>query len=66
MDSNGEVYDNSALFTKGLLLNAEMSLRDLILESGDCTAVKKFDAMQMIRMTLNKQYEKPIADRKLN
>ena len=66
MDSNGEVYDNSALFTKGLLLNAETSLRDLILESGDSTAVKKFDAMQMIRTTLNKQYEKPIAERRLN
>ena len=66
MDSNGEVYDNSALFTKGLLLNAETSLRDLILESGDSAAVKQFDAMQMIRMTLSKQYEKPIADRTLN
>ena len=62
----GEVYDNSALFAKGLLLNAETSLRDLILESGDSAAVKQFDTMQMIRMTLNKQYEKPIADRKLN
>ena len=62
----GEVYDNSALFTKGLLLNAETSLRDLILESGDSAAVKQFDAMQMIRMTLNKQYEKPIAERRLN
>ena len=65
-DLMGEVYDNSALFTKGLLLNAETSLRDLILESGDSAAVKQFDTMQMIRMTLNKQYEKPIADRKLN
>ena len=62
----GEVYDNSALFTKGLLLNAETSLRDLILESGDSAAVKQFDAMQMIRTTLNKQYEKPIAERRLN
>ena len=66
MDSSGEVYDNSALFAKGLLLNAETSLRDLILESGDSAAVKQFDAMQMIRMTLSKQYEKPIADRTLN
>ena len=66
MDSSGEVYDDSALFTKGLLLNAETSLRDLILESGDSAAVKQFDAMQMIRMTLSKQYEKPIAERRLN
>ena len=65
-ESVGEVYDNSALFAKGLLLNAETSLRDLILESGDTAAVKQFEAMQMTRMTLNRQYEKPIAERKLN
>ena len=65
-ESVGDVYDNSALFAKGLLLNAETSLRDLILESGDTAAVKQFEAMQMTRMTLNRQYEKPIAERKLN
>ena len=65
-ESVGEVYDNSALFAKGLLLNAETSLRDLILESGDTAAVKQFESMQMTRMTLNRQYEKPIAERKLN
>ena len=65
-ESVGEVYDNSALFAKGLLLNAETSLRDLILESGDIAAVKQFEAMQMTRMMLNRQYEKPIAERKLN
>ena len=63
---NGEIYDNSALFAKGLLLNAETSLRDLILESGDTAAVKQFESMQKIRTVLNKQYEKPIAERKLN
>ena len=62
----GEVYDNSALFAKGLLLNAETSLRDLILESGDTAVVKQFETMQMTRMMLNRQYEKPIAERKLN
>jgi tetratricopeptide (TPR) repeat protein/CHAT domain-containing protein len=65
-ESVGEVYDNSALFAKGLLLNAETSLRDLILESGDTAAVKQFEAMQMTRTVLNRQYEKPIAERKLN
>ena len=65
-ESVGEVYDNSALFAKGLLLNAETSLRGLILESGDTAAVKQFESMQMTRMTLNRQYEKPIAERKLN
>ena len=65
-ESVGKVYDNSALFAKGLLLNAETSLRDLILESGDTAAVKQFESMQKIRTVLNKQYEKPIAERKLN
>ena len=65
-ESVGEVYDNSALFAKGLLLNAETSLRDLILESGDTAAEKQFESMQKIRTVLNKQYEKPIAERKLN
>ena len=65
-ESVGKVYDNSALFAKGLLLNAETSLRDLILESGDTAAVKQFESMQMTRMMLNRQYEKPIAERKLN
>ena len=64
-ESVGEVYDNSALFAKGLLLNAETSLRDLILESGD-TAVKQFESMQKICAVLNRQYEKPIAERELN
>ena len=64
-ESVGEVYDNSALFAKGLLLNAETSLRGLILESGD-TAVKQFESMQKICAVLNRQYEKPIAERELN
>ncbi len=64
-ESVGEVYDNSALFAKGLLLNAETSLRGLILESGD-TAVKQFESMQKIYAVLNRQYEKPIAERELN
>ena len=65
-DRNGELYDYSALFTKGLLLNAETNARDVIFESGDTALVKQFDALQSVRIMLNKQYEKPIAERKLN
>ena len=65
-DYNGELYDYSALFTKGLLLNAETNARDVILESGDTAIVKQFDALQSVRIMLNKQYEKPIAERTLN
>ena len=65
-ERNGELYDYSALFTKGLLLNAETNARDVILESGDTALVKQFDALQSVRIMLNKQYEKPIAERTLN
>ena len=65
-DYNGELYDYSALFTKGLLLNAETNARDVIFESGDTALVKLFDALQSVHIMLNKQYEKPIAERTLN
>mgnify|MGYP003188853738 CR=1 FL=1 len=65
-ERNGELYDYSALFTKGLLLNAETNARDVILESGDTAIVKQFDALQSVRIMINKQYEKPIAERTLN
>ena len=65
-ERNGELYDYSALFTKGLLLNAETNARDVIFESGDTALVKQFDALQSVRIMLNKQYEKPIAERTLN
>ena len=65
-ERNGELYDYSALFTKGLLLTAETNARDVIFESGDTALVKQFDALQSVRIMLNKQYEKPIAERTLN
>ena len=65
-ERNGELYDYSALFTKGLLLNAETNARDVIFESGDTALVKQFDALQSVRIMLNKQYEKSIAERTLN
>lgn len=65
-ERNGELYDYSALFTKGLLLTAETNARDVVLESGDTALVKLFDALQSVHIMLNKQYEKPIAERTLN
>ena len=65
-ERNGELYDYSALFTKGLLLNAETNARDVIFESGNTALVKQFDALQSVRIMINKQYEKPIAERTLN
>lgn len=65
-ERNGELYDYSALFTKGLLLTAETNARDVVLESGDTALVKLFDALQSVHIMLNKQYEKSIAERTLN
>lgn len=55
-------YDG-LLFSKGLLLNAETGLRDLILDSGDEESQGLFDRLQYCRNLVAKEYEKPIADR---
>ena len=44
---------NGALFSKGLLLNAETELRSLILESGDPHALELYDSRQTIKNQLD-------------
>jgi len=61
-----DLYDKSCLFAKGLLLSAETEMRKLIMESGDESAVAKFEQLQTTRAWLNKLYEKPIAERHVN
>ncbi len=58
-------YDG-ALLSKGLLLNSEMEMNKLLLESGDAAVVSKYQALQMNRMMLNKLYEKPITERTMS
>ena len=55
-------YDG-ALFSKGLLLNAETELRRLILESGDEDALSLYNRLQRERMLLDQLYAQPAPDR---
>lgn len=48
---------NSVLFSKGLLLNAEIAMRDLLSESNDTLSLKVFDELYSTQRILNKQYE---------
>ncbi|MBR5652687.1 MAG: CHAT domain-containing protein [Prevotella sp.] len=61
-----DLYDKSALFTKGLLLSTEIEMNRLIQESGDEEALRMFEKLQMNRMQLQKSYETPIAERHTN
>ena len=54
---------NGALFSKGLLLNAETEMRRLILESGDEDALSLYDQYLEERQLLDELYELPVEER---
>ena len=58
-------YDG-VIFSKGLLLNAETSLRELILESGDKDALDLYDRFASSRQQLAKEFEKPVSQRRMS
>lgn len=60
------LYNQSALFAKGLLLSTTTELNRLILESGDDEALHMYEELRLKRMELQKMYEKPITDRFVN
>lgn len=60
------LYNNSALFAKGLLLSTELEMMKLIQESGDNEALQMYSDLRQNRQMLNVQYSKPIAERYLN
>ena len=57
---------NGILLSKCLLLNSEIELNTLIKESGDKEAEKIYNELRILRLQLNKLYEKPIAERALD
>ena len=57
---------NSALLSKGLLLNSDIAFNQLILESGDSVAVKMYEQLRRSRLQLNRLLEKPIVERMMN
>jgi len=65
-ESISELYDKTALFAKGILLNSSVGMRKLILESGDTVLISKYDALSANKSIYEKQLEKPIKERFLN
>ena len=57
---------NGTLLSKGLLLNSEIEMNKLLLESGDKEIVEAYNELRTNRQMLNKLYEKPIAERYMN
>ena len=60
------LYDNIALFTKGLLLSTEQEMTKLIQEKGDNEAQQMHYELHRNRQILNAQYSKPIAERHID
>ena len=58
-----DLYDMSALFSKGLLLTTEMEMNKLILESGDEEAMRMYEGLRTLKLQLQKFYETPIPER---
>ena len=58
-------YDTE-LITKGLLLASEISLTNTIMESGDSALISEYETMKTAHLQLNKELEKPIAERIYN
>ena len=65
-ESISELYDKTALFAKGILLNSSVGMRKLILESGDSKLISKYDALSANKSIYEKLLEKPINERFLN
>lgn len=65
-ESISELYDNTCLFAKGILLNTDIVIRNLILESGDSSLIKKYNALSSNISIYNKLIETPINKRLIN
>ncbi len=61
---NRTAFDG-ALLGKGLLLNAEMEMRKIILESSDEEALRMYNEIQESRIRLDKIYEDPVGKKEL-
>ena len=54
---------NMLLLSKGILLNSEIEFDKFLAETGDEVLLEKYNEIKMMRLQLNKLYEKPIAER---
>jgi CHAT domain-containing protein/pterin-4a-carbinolamine dehydratase len=57
---------DAALFSKGLLLNTTRDFDELIAEKGTPEAIAKFEDLKILKLQIQRLYEKPIAERNLN
>lgn len=62
-DMAGQLYDQSALFAKSLLLNTELEMTRLIFESGDQGLVDQYYEIQTLKTDLDKLRSLPRAQR---
>lgn len=64
--SISELYNKTCLFAKGLLLNTDVEIRNLIHESGDSTLIAKYNHLSSNIGIFNKLIETPINKRYIN
>lgn len=65
-DSLCENSYNGLLLSKGLLMNSDIEFRKLLMESSNREVIDIYDNLQMNRLMLDRQYEKPITERTLD
>ena len=64
--SISKLYDVTCLFAKGILLNTDIEMRKLILESGDTTLVAKYNNLSTNINIYNKLIKTPVDKRFIN
>lgn len=57
-----DAYD-AQLFTKGLLLNSEISFRNFLHETGDSLLLEKYERLELLRRDIDAAYSLPVAER---
>lgn len=65
-ESISELYNKTCLFAKGILLNTDMEISNLILESGDSALIAKYNNLSSNISIYNKLIETPINKRFIN
>ena len=65
-ESISELYNNTCLFAKGILLNTGIEMRKHILESNDSSLINKYKTLSTDINIYNKLIEKPIKERYMN
>ncbi len=62
----GELYDKSALFAKGIMLNSEKELLNLVLESGDSILTGMFEELQAVYTKIDAIQANPLLEDRQN